>query len=216
MALAAGTKLGPYEILAPIASGGMGEVYQARDTRLGRIVAVKISKEEFSKRFAREARSIAALNHINICQLYDVGPDYLVMEYIEGRILSGPLPLNQALPVINQLIDGIEAAHEKNILHRDLKPSNIRITPEGVVKILDFGLAKLADPPPDAGNPEDSPTVTLSATEAGTILGTASYMAPEQAQGKTPDRRSDIWSFGVIVYELVTGKRPFEIGRAHV
>ena len=204
-----GDKLGPYEILAPIGSGGMGEVYKARDTRLIRDVAIKVSKEEFNERFTREARSIAALNHTNVCHLYDVGPNYLVMEYVEGEILKGPLPLDEAMPIIQQLVDGIEAAHEKNIVHRDLKPANIKITPEGVVKILDFGLARAADPAPE-GSPENSPTLTMGATQAGTILGTAAYMSPEQAKGKTADRRSDIWSFGVIVYELLTGNRPFD------
>ena len=210
MSIAAGTRLGPYEILAPIGAGGMGEVWKARDTRLDRDVAIKISKQEFSDRFAREARSIAALNHTNICHLYDVGPNYLVMEYVEGPDLCGPLDFEDALPIIQQLIDGIEAAHEKNIIHRDLKPANIKITPEGVVKILDFGLAKVMEPPPSTdGNPENSPTLTIGATQAGAILGTAAYMAPEQAKGRAADKRSDIWSFGVILYEVLTGKRLF-------
>ena len=211
MQLSPGDKLGPYEILALLGAGGMGEVYRARDPRLGRDVAIKISREEFTERFAREARSIAALNHPNICQLYDVGPNYLVMEYVEGQGLRGPLDFGQARPLIGQLIDGIEAAHDKNIIHRDLKPANIRITPEGVLKILDFGLARTTEPPRDAGAaPEDSPTFTIGATKEGMILGTAAYMAPEQAKGKTADRRSDIWSFGVILYEIFTGKRPFQ------
>jgi len=149
MSLRAGDRLGPYEILAPIGSGGMGEVYKARDTRLNRDVAIKVSKDEFTERFTREARSIAALNHSNICHLYDVGPNYLVMEYVEGETLKGPVPLDEAMPIIQQLIDGIEAAHERNVVHRDLKPANIKITPEGVVKILDFGLARAADPAPE-------------------------------------------------------------------
>jgi serine/threonine protein kinase len=148
MSLVAGDKLGPYEILAPIGKGGMGEVYRARDTRLGRVVAIKVSREEFTERFTREARSIAALNHTNICHLYDVGPNYLVMECVEGETLSGPVEFDDAMRIIGQLIDGIEAAHEKNIIHRDLKPANIKLTPEGVVKILDFGLAKADDPEP--------------------------------------------------------------------
>ena len=205
-----GDKLGPYEILALIGKGGMGEVYRARDPRLNRDVAIKISNAQFTERFTREARAIAALNHTNICHLYDVGPDYLVMEYVEGQDLRGPMDFEDALPVIQQLIDGIEAAHEKNIVHRDLKPANIKITPEGVVKILDFGLAKAMEPPSDNGNPENSPTLTMGATVAGTILGTAAYMAPEQAKGKAADRRSDIWSFGVIVYETLSGKRLFQ------
>src|SRR5229473_685887 len=147
MPLSAGDKLGPYEILAPIGKGGMGEVYRAHDSRLNRDVAIKVSNAQFTERFTREARAIAALNHTNICHLYDVGHDYLVMEYVDGPDLLGPMDLNEALPIIQQLIDGIEAAHERNIVHRDLKPANIKITPEGVVKILDFGLAKAIDPP---------------------------------------------------------------------
>jgi eukaryotic-like serine/threonine-protein kinase len=188
----------------------MGAVYRANDPRLHRDVAIKVSDAQFSERFTREARAIAALNHTNICHLYDVGPNYLVMEYVEGPDLHGPLDFDDALPIIQQLIDGIEAAHEKNIIHRDLKPANIKITPEGVVKILDFGLAKAMEPPPPSGtNPENSPTLTMGATALGTILGTAAYMAPEQAKGKQADKRSDVWSFGVIVYELLTGQRPF-------
>jgi eukaryotic-like serine/threonine-protein kinase len=210
MALSAGTRLGPYEILAPLGAGGMGEVYRAHDSRLNRDVAIKVANADFSERFSREARAIAALNHTNICHLYDVGPNYLVMEYVEGQNLRGPLDFDDALPIIQQLIDGIEAAHEKNIVHRDLKPANIKITPEGVVKILDFGLAKAMEPPSsDDGKPENSPTLTMGATQAGAILGTAAYMSPEQAKGKTADNRSDIWSFGVILYEVLTGTRLF-------
>src|ERR1700737_4101719 len=206
MPLSAGERLGPYEILALIGKGGMGEVYRARDPRLNRDVAVKISNAQFTERFTREARAIAALNHTNICHLYDVGPDYLVMEYVEGQDLRGPMDFNDALPIIQQLIDGIQAAHEKNIVHRDLKPANIKITPEGVVKILDFGLAKAMEPPVSSdGNPGDSPTLPMGATAVGTILGTAAYMAPEQAKGKAADKRSDVWSFGVVFYELLTG-----------
>jgi eukaryotic-like serine/threonine-protein kinase len=204
-----GDKLGPHEILALIGAGGMGEVYRAHDPRLRRDVAIKVSAEKFSDRFEREARAIASLNHTNVCHLYDVGPNYLVMELVEGEPLTGPLRFDEALPLVRQLIDGIEAAHERNIVHRDLKPANIKLTPEGVVKILDFGLAK------DGGgregaDPENSPTLTMGTTQAGMILGTAAYMAPEQARGKTADKRSDIWSFGVVVYELLTGKKPFE------
>ena len=210
MALSGGDKLGPYEILAPVGKGGMGEVYRAHDSRLNRDVAIKVSNAQFTERFTREARAIAALNHTNICHLYDVGPDYLVMEYVEGQDLRGPLDIEEALPIIHQLIDGIEAAHEKNIIHRDLKPANIKITPEGVVKILDFGLAKAMEPPPSGDSkPENSPTMTIGSTVAGTILGTAAYMAPEQAKGKAADKRSDIWSFGVVLYELLTGTKLF-------
>src|SRR5258706_9796188 len=187
MPLSAGTKLGPYEILAPICAGGMGEVYRAHDSRLNRDVAIKVSNAQFSERFTREARAIAALNHTNICHLYDVGPDCLVMEYVEGQDLRGPMDFDDALPIIQQLIDGIEAAHEKNIVHRDLKPANIKITPEGVVKILDFGLAKALEAPvvapASAGDsPENSPTINIGATVAGTILGTPAFMSPEQAK----------------------------------
>src|SRR5215472_7793363 len=210
MPLSKGDRLGPYQILALAGQGGMGEVYRAHDDRVRRDVAIKVSNAQFTERFTQEARSIATLNHTNTCQLYDVGPNYLVMEYVEGENLKGPLDFNDALPIILQLIDGIEAAHEKNIVHRDLKPANIKITPEGVVKILDFGLAKVTDPhPPGSSDPGDSPTLTIGATAAGTILGTAGYMAPEQAQGKEADKRSDIWSFGVILFELLTGKKLF-------
>jgi serine/threonine protein kinase len=209
MPLSVGEKLGPYEILAPLGAGGMGEVYRARDTRLGRDVAVKVSAEKFTERFEKEAHAIASLNHTNLCDLYDVGSNYLVMELVEGETLRGPLSFTEALALIRQLIDGIEAAHERNIVHRDLKPANIKITPEGVVKILDFGLAKATAPEPE-GNPENSPTMTIGVTTAGTILGTAPYMAPEQAKGKTADKRSDIWAFGVVGYELLTGKKPFQ------
>ncbi len=202
-----GTKLGPYEILSPIGAGGMGEVYKARDTRLGRDVAIKISAEQFSERFEREARSIAALNHPNICHLYDVGPNYLVMELIDGEPLKGPLPLDQALDYARQIAEALVAAHEKGIVHRDLKPGNILVTASGAVKVLDFGLAKTADPP--ASNPENSPTITMSPTRAGMILGTAPYMAPEQARGKPVDKRADIWAFGCVLYEILTGQRAF-------
>ncbi len=206
-----GRVISHYRIVEKLGGGGMGVVYRARDSRLNRDVAIKVSGARFNDRFTREARAIAALNHTNICHLYDVGPDYLVMEYVEGQDLRGPMRLADALPVIHQLIDGIEAAHEKSIVHRDLKPANIKITREGVLKILDFGLAKAMESPPTSdGEPENSPTATILSTQAGTILGTSAYMSPEQARGETADRRSDIWSFGVIVYELLTGKRLFQ------
>jgi serine/threonine protein kinase len=209
MPLSPGDKLGPYEILALVGKGGMGEVYRAHDDRLRRDVAIKVSNSQFTERFTREARTIASLNHTNIAHLYDVGPNYLVMEYVEGADLKGPLDFADALPIIQQLIDGIEAAHEKNIIHRDLKPANIKVTPDGVVKILDFGLAKAMEPPPDS-DPENSPTLTMGGTVAGTILGTAAYMSPEQAKGKQADKRSDIFSFGVVLYEMLTGQRLFQ------
>src|SRR4026209_2501717 len=208
--LASGDSIGPYQVGARIGRGGRGEVFQAHDPRLGRDVALKVSYEAFTDRFTREARTIAALNHTNICHLYDVGPNYLVMEYVEGSDLHGPLDLDDALLIFRQLIDGIEAAHEKNIVHRDLKPANIKITPEGVVKILDFGLAKAMELSPSSdGTPDHSPTLTMGMTQAGAILGTAAYMSPEQAKGKVADKRADIWSFGVIVHEILTGKRLF-------
>jgi eukaryotic-like serine/threonine-protein kinase len=207
MSLTAGEKLGPYEIVALIGAGGMGEVYRARDPRLGRDVAIKISAQQFSERFDREARAVAALNHPNICTLYDVGPNYLVMELVEGDSPKGPLPLDDALRIAWQIADALEAAHEKGITHRDLKPGNIKVKPDGAVKVLDFGLAKMSAT--GSGDPADSPTLSLAATQTGVILGTAGYMAPEQARGKTVDRRADIWAFGVILYELLTGERMF-------
>ncbi len=215
MTLAPGAGLGPYEILAPIGAGGMGEVYRARDPRLGRDVAIKISAERFSERFDREARAVAALNHPNICQIYDVGPNYLVMEFVEGltlaeRIKQGAVPLDEALAIARQIADALEAAHEKGIVHRDLKPANIKLKLDGVVKVLDFGLAKMAAPAASAENLENSPTLTIEATRLGQILGTAAYMAPEQARGKVVGKQADIWAFGVVLYEMLTGRRLFE------
>jgi serine/threonine-protein kinase len=171
MSLAPSTRLGPYEIVAPLGVGGMGEVYRARDPRMGREVAIKVSAERFSDRFEREVHAVAALNHPNICHLYDVGPNYLVMELVEGptlagRIASGAIPLDEALPIAHQIADALEAAHEKGVIHRDLKPANIKITPDGVVKVLDFGLAKMAEPAARAENPEISPTLTMQRASA--------------------------------------------------
>ena len=207
-----GTTVGSYKITSKLGEGGMGAVYRATDTRLGRDVAIKFSAERFSERFEREARAIAALNHPNICTLYDVGPDYLVMELVEGEAPKGPMPLAQALDIARQIADALKAAHEKGIVHRDLKPDNLRITPEGKVKVLDFGLARLGNAPQDSQpGSHDSPTlISVAATQAGIILGTASYMSPEQARGKPADRRADIWAFGVVVYELLTGRPLFE------
>ena len=203
MPLSPQTRLGPYEILAPIGVGGMGEVYRARDPRLDRIVAVKVSNEKFSDRFGREARAIAALNHPHICTLHDVGPNYLVMEYIEGQPIKGPLPLDRALKYASQICDALDAAHHKGITHRDLKPGNILLTKSGV-KVLDFGLAKME--PPVA----TEETVTATLTGKGHILGTLQYMSPEQLHGQDADARSDIFSFGLVLYEMLTGKRAFE------
>ncbi len=208
MSLAAGDKLGPYEILSLLGKGGMGEVYRAHDPRTGRDVAVKVSSEHFNDRFDREVRAVAALNHPNICTLYDVGPNYLVMELVEGEAPEGPMPLDEALRIARQIADALEAAHEKGITHRDLKPANIKVKPDGTVKVLDFGLAKLGGTP--TARSEDSPTISMAATQAGVILGTAAYMSPEQARGKQVDRRADIWAFGVVLYELLTGKRLFQ------
>jgi Tol biopolymer transport system component/predicted Ser/Thr protein kinase len=204
MSFSIGDKLGPYEIVAPIGAGGMGQVWKARDTRLDRVVAIKTSSATFSERFEREARAIAALNHPNICQIYDVGPDYIVMEYVEGPEIKGPLPLDQALKLAIQLAGALEAAHRKAITHRDLKPANILLTKSGV-KVLDFGLAKfeLAKAAPS------EQTMTRALTEEGTIVGTLQYMAPEQLQGKPTDARSDIFSFGCVLYEMLTGQRAF-------
>jgi TolB-like protein len=182
----------------------MGQVYKARDTRLERIVAVKVSHEQFSARFESEARAIAQLNHPHICQLYDVGPDYLVMEYIEGTPLKGPLPLDQALKYSLQICDGLDAAHNKGVTHRDLKPANILVTAAGV-KLLDFGIAQVAP----ALSSDDDVTRGFRLTQTGTILGTAGYMSPEQAEAKRVDARSDIFSFGVVLYEMLSGRRAF-------
>src|ERR1700681_4011302 len=195
MPLSVGDKLGPYEILAPIGAGGMGEVYRAHDPRMGRDVAVKVAAERFSDRFSREVHAIAALNHPNICTLYDVGPNYLVLELVEGKPLKGPLALDQALQYAAQICDALDAAHRKGIVHRDLKPGNILVTKQGI-KLLDFGLARMAPG-------ENDPTLT----RPGVVMGTPAYMAPEQRDGKPGDARSDIYAFGCVLYEMLTGKR---------
>jgi serine/threonine protein kinase len=201
MSLSSGDRLGPYEILALIGAGGMGQVWKARDPRLDRIVAIKVSREQFNERFGVEARAVAALNHPHICQLYDVGPDYLVMEFIEGAPLKGPLLLDKAVECAAQILDALDAAHQKGITHRDLKPANILVTKQGI-KLLDFGLAKQA-----VRLTEQDPTKAL--TEQGQILGTLQYMSPEQLQGKEVDTRSDLFSFGCVLYEMLTGRRAF-------
>ena len=202
MELRPGATLGPYEIVSPIGEGGMGEVWKARDTRLGREVALKVTKSEFTERFAREARTVAALNHPNICTLYDVGPNYLVMELIDGAPLKGPLPVDKAVEYAGQILDALDAAHRKHITHRDLKPANVLVTKQGI-KLLDFGLAKQV-----LSLKDDASTVTALTVE-GQIAGTLQYMAPEQLHGKDADSRSDIFAFGCVLYEMLSGARAF-------
>ncbi len=207
MHLSPGTKLGPYEIVTSIGAGGMGEVYRAHDPRMGRDVAIKVNAESFSDRFSREVHAVAALNHSNICHLYDVGPDYLVMELCDGETLAarlkrGKLTMPEALHFAAQIADALSAAHAKGIVHRDLKPGNIMLTKSGL-KVLDFGLAKIEN---NLAEEHDMETITAK----GTILGTMQYMSPEQAQGKKVDARSDIFSFGLVLYEMITGKRAFD------
>src|SRR6201998_1999615 len=224
MAILPGTRLGPYEILSAIGTGGMGEVYRARDTRLDRIVAIKVlpahlaDRPELRERFEREARAVAGLNHPHICVLHDIGhqdgTDFLVMEYLEGetlaeRLKKGPLPLNQVLQYAIEISDALDKAHRKGITHRDLKPGNIMLTKSGT-KLLDFGLAKLRGPQAGVPNLSALPTEGSSLTAQGTILGTLQYMAPEQLEGKEVDARTDIFAFGTVVYEMSTGKRAFE------
>ena len=223
MSLTPGTKLGPYEILAPLGAGGMGEVYRARDTKLGREVAIKVLPEAFAQneerlaRFEREARLLASLNHSNIAQIHGLeesaGIRALVLELVEGptladRIAEGPIPLDEALPVARQIAEALEAAHEAGVIHRDLKPANVKVREDGAVKVLDFGLAKVLQHEPE-GDPSESPTLTGAATKMGMIMGTAAYMSPEQAKGKLVDRRADIWAFAVVLYEMLTGMRLF-------
>lgn len=212
MPLFAGDRLGPYEIHAPLGSGGMGDVYQARDTRLERMVAIKVSKEQFSERFEREARAVAALNHPNICTVFDVGPNYLVMELLEGetlhdRLARGPLELGQIVDVGLALADALQTAHAAGIVHRDIKPANIFLTPRGP-KMLDFGLAKSVAPAV-AGSMESTLLGAASLTDPGGVVGTVAYMSPEQLRGETLDARSDLFSFGLVLYEMATGRRAF-------
>src|SRR5256712_4572563 len=226
MALSPGTRLGPYEILAPIGAGGMGEVYRARDTKLSRDVALKILPEVFASdpdrlaRFQREAQVLASLHHPNIAIIHGLdetnGIRALVLELVEGptladRLAQGAVPLDEALPIAKQIAEALEAAHERGVIHRDLKPANIKLTSEGQVKVLDFGLAAVVQDQsrPDV-NATHSPTLTLGATRAGVILGTAAYMSPEQAAGKPVDKRADSWSFGVVLWQMLTGKKLFD------
>src|SRR5215468_10712384 len=223
MPLAPGVKLGPYEIVGLLGAGGMGEVYRAKDTRLERTVAIKILPAQFSadpvrkQRFEREAKTISSLNHPHICVLYDVGhqdgTDYLVMECVEGETLAkrlekGPLPLEQVLKYGAQIADALDKAHRSGVVHRDLKPGNIMLTPSGA-KLLDFGLAKPAAPVL-TGATLTAATPCSPMTEQGTIVGTFQYMSPEQVEGKELDGRSDIFSLGAVLYEMVTGKKAFQ------
>jgi Tol biopolymer transport system component/predicted Ser/Thr protein kinase len=218
MALSAGTRLGPYEILGLIGEGGMGEVYRATDTMLARDVAIKIIPAAFTQdadrmaRFQREAQVLASLNHPNIAAIYGVEDRALVMELVEGPTLADRIaqgPLDEALPIARQIAEALEYAHERGIIHRDLKPANIKLTPESRVKLLDFGLAKALAGDSISSNPASSPTLTMRATVAGVILGTAAYMPPEQAKGKDVDQRADIWAFGVVLTEMLTGRRMY-------
>ena len=218
MALSAGTRVGPYEIVSPLGAGGMGEVYRARDGKLKRDVALKVLPQTFASdpermgRFQREAEMLASLNHPNIAHIYGVEDRALVMELVEGDSPQGPMPFDEAWHIASQIATALEFAHDRGIVHRDLKPANVKFTPEGVVKLLDFGLAKALTTQREtsaSATLENSPTLTIGATEVGVILGTAAYMAPEQARGKSVDKRADIWAFGVVFYELLTGRRLF-------
>ena len=223
--LAAGTKLGPYEIVSPLGAGGMGEVYRARDAKLNRDVAIKVLPEAVAKdterlaRFRREAQVLASLNHPHIAAIYGLeeagGIEALVLELVEGetlaeRIAGGPVPVDEALEIARQIARALEAAHEKGIVHRDLKPSNVKLDPAGQVKVLDFGLAKALSSDGSSPDVTSSPTLTAAATQAGVIIGTAAYMSPEQARGKSVDKRADIWAFGTVLYEMLTGRKTFE------
>ena len=224
MALAPGTKIGHYDVTSLLGEGGMGQVWQATDTQLNRQVALKILPDAFAAdpdrlaRFTREAQILASLNHPNIAAIHGIeeaeGTRALVLELVEGptladRIAKGPIPLDEALPIAKQIAEALEAAHEAGVIHRDLKPANIKVREDGTVKVLDFGLAKALER--DTGSdPSESPTMTAAAaTQMGVIMGTAAYMSPEQAAGKTVDRQADIWAYGVVLYEVLTGRQPF-------
>ncbi|MCH9034460.1 MAG: serine/threonine-protein kinase, partial [Planctomycetes bacterium] len=227
MTLSAGTEFGPYKIIAPLGAGGMGEVYRARDAKLDREVAIKVLPDTFARdperiaRFQREAKVLASLNHPSIAAIYGFeesdGKRFLVLELVEGetlaeRLRGGVLPVDEALEVCKQIAEALEAAHEKGVIHRDLKPGNVMIRPDGSVKVLDFGLAKAFSPIDEVSPTQiaESPTITAAFTRPGVVLGTAAYMSPEQARGKPLDKRTDIWSFGVVLYECLGGRRPFE------
>ena len=224
MSFQPGDKLSHYEILEPIGKGGMGEVYRARDGKLGRDVAIKILPDEFAqdterlKRFQREAKVLASLNHPNIASIYGLeqseSTHYLVLELVPGetlaeRIARGPIPVDEALAITTKIAEALEEAHEQRIVHRDLKPANIKLTPDDKVKVLDYGLAKALSEETPAADGSMSPTLTRDGTRIGVILGTAAYMSPEQAKGKPVDKRADIWAFGAVLYEMLTGKRAF-------
>ena len=224
MSLPSGTRIGPYDVLDKLGEGGMGAVYRATDTRLNRVVAIKALHDLFAQhpervsRFEREAQLLASLNHPNIAAIHGLeevqGSKYLVLEFVDGRTLAdllkeGALPLSEAMGIARQIADALSAAHERGIIHRDLKPGNVMVTSEGVAKVLDFGLGKAveSEPPSQTSN---SPTMTMAATQAGVILGTAGYMSPEQAKGRAADKRSDVWAFGCVLFEMLTGRRAFE------
>ena len=225
MALTAGTQFGSYEISALLGEGGMGQVYRARDTKLKREVAIKILPTEFSRdpdrisRFQREAEVLAALNQPSIAAIYELGETdnslFLVLELVEGetladRIRRGPIPIDEALDIAKHICEALEAAHDKGVVHRDLKPANVKITPEGKVKVLDFGLAKAMGSVPTSAALSNSPTImSVAGTHAGVILGTAAYMSPEQARGHSADRRADIFAFGCVLYEMLAGRPAF-------
>ena len=220
MALAAGTRLGSYEITGSLGAGGMGEVYRAKDLKLGREVAIKTLPSALAgdpdrlARFEREAKLLAALNHANIAVVHGLddhdGTQYLAMELVEGETLeqklkAGPLPVEDALRIALQIAEALEAAHGKGVVHRDLKPANIMVTPDGAVKVLDFGLAKAFSGAPNEASPAHSPALSVAMTQQGLVLGTAGYMSPEQASGQATDQRADIWAYGVVLYEMLTG-----------
>ena len=227
MSLGPGVRLGSYEIVALIGAGGMGEVYRAHDDRLNRDVAIKTLPAAFAvdpdrlMRFRREAQLLASLNHTNIAAIYGLeerdGVSALVLELVEGptladRIAGGPLPIDEALPIARQIADALETAHEQGIVHRDLKPANVKLRPDGTVKVLDFGLAKALQPiAAVTSDMPAAPTITSPAlTQLGVILGTAAYMSPEQAKGRPADKRSDVWAFGAVLYEMLSGQRAFK------